>query len=79
MQKLSFEQAITQLENLIKTLEDGKLPLEEAVKAFEQGNQLRKLCKEKLENAQLKIEEISDWNHSGAKSNSVNDDDEISF
>ncbi len=58
--ELSFEQVVMQLEEIIRKLEDGKMPLEEAVKAFERGSELRKLCEEKLKNAQLKIEMLSD-------------------
>jgi len=60
MEELSFEQAVVELEEIIKKLEDGKMPLEEAVKAFERGSELRKICEEKLKNAQLKIEMLSD-------------------
>lgn len=59
IEELSFEQAVTELENIIKKLEDGKIPLEEAVQAFETGTQLRKLCETKLKNAQLKIEDVT--------------------
>ena len=62
MSELSYEQAVVELEEIIKKLEDGKLPLEEAVKAFERGTELRKICEEKLKNAQLKIEILADKN-----------------
>ncbi|MDO4975306.1 MAG: exodeoxyribonuclease VII small subunit, partial [Alphaproteobacteria bacterium] len=52
--------ALTELEEIIKKLEDGRLPLEDAVKAFERGAELKKICEEKLKNAQLKIEILSE-------------------
>lgn len=60
MSEITFEQALAELEEIIKKLEDGKLPLEDAVKAFERGSELKKICEEKLKNAQLKIEMLSE-------------------
>ncbi|MDR1391402.1 MAG: exodeoxyribonuclease VII small subunit [Holosporales bacterium] len=60
MMEATFEQAITELEEIIKKLEDGRMPLEDAVKAFERGSELRKVCEEKLKGAQLKIETLSE-------------------
>ncbi|MDR1332846.1 MAG: exodeoxyribonuclease VII small subunit [Holosporales bacterium] len=53
---LTFEQAIGELEEIIRALEGGKMPLAEAVKAFERGTELKKFCEQKLKEAQLKIE-----------------------
>ena len=60
MSETTFEQALIELEEIIKKLEDGKLPLEDAVKAFERGSELKKICEEKLKSAQLKIEMLSE-------------------
>ena len=60
MSELTFEQAVVELEEIIKKLEDGRMPLEDAVKAFERGSELKKICEEKLKNAQLKIEMLSE-------------------
>jgi exodeoxyribonuclease VII small subunit len=59
MDDLTFEQAAAELEEIIKKLEDGRMPLEDAVKSFERGSYLKKLCEDKLKNAQLKIEMLS--------------------
>jgi exodeoxyribonuclease VII small subunit len=59
---ISFEDAIAELESIIKKLEDGKLPLEAAVSTFERGTYLKKVCEEKLKDAQLKIEMLSSKN-----------------
>lgn len=56
---ISFESALTELETIIKKLEEGRLPLEDAVKAFERGTMLKKICEEKLKDAQLKIDMLS--------------------
>ncbi len=59
-ENISFEKAVSELELIIKKLEEGKLSLEDAVSAFERGTELKKICEEKLKNAQLKIEMLSE-------------------
>lgn len=56
---LSFEQAMAELESLVKRLEEGRLPLEEAIQAFERGSLLKKQCDQKLQAAKMKVEQIS--------------------
>ncbi len=56
---ISFEEALTELESLVKKLEDGKLPLEEAVSAYERGTVLKSYCEEKLSSAKTKIDQIN--------------------
>ena len=60
MSELTFEQAVVELEAIIKKLEDGRMPLEDAVKAFERGSELKKICEKKLKDAQLKIDILSE-------------------
>jgi exodeoxyribonuclease VII small subunit len=55
---MTFEESMQNLETVVKQLEEGKLPLEEAIQAFEKGMQYKKNCEEKLKSAQLKIEQI---------------------
>ncbi|WP_259416195.1 exodeoxyribonuclease VII small subunit [Bacillus toyonensis] len=50
--KVSFEEAISQLEHLVSKLEQGDVPLEEAISYFKEGMELSKLCDEKLKNVQ---------------------------
>lgn len=54
----SFEEALAELERLVKTLEEGNIPLETSVQAYERGIQLKAFCEKKLADAQLKIEEV---------------------
>lgn len=58
--ELTFEQAVVELEGIIKKLEDGRMPLEDAVEAFERGSELKKICEKKLKDAQLKIDILSE-------------------
>ncbi|MFX3622599.1 MAG: exodeoxyribonuclease VII small subunit [Ectobacillus sp.] len=49
---LSFEEAILQLEQIVGKLEQGDVPLEEAISFFKEGMELSKLCDEKLKNVE---------------------------
>ena len=55
---LSFEEAITQLETIVRELESGRTKLDDAVIAYEKAVALKKFCETKLKDAQLKIEKI---------------------
>jgi exodeoxyribonuclease VII small subunit len=52
----TFEQALTQLEQIVQRLEKGELPLEESLRLYEEGIRLSRLCHGKLEEAEGKIE-----------------------
>ena len=55
MAKKSFEQAMKQLEQIVQDLESGDMPLEKAIKKFEEGIQLSKFCTAKLDESEKKI------------------------
>ncbi len=57
-ENLSFEEALQKLENIVKDLEGGRIKLDDAVEAYEKAVALKKICEEKLQKAQLKIEKI---------------------
>ncbi len=54
--KLSFEEALEALEKIVTELENTELPLEEALKRFEDGIKLARRCHQLLEEAEQKIE-----------------------
>ncbi len=58
IENLSFEEALTKLEVLVRELEAGKVKLDDAVSAYEQAIKLKKFCENKLNDAKLKIEKI---------------------
>ncbi len=58
-QSRSFEQALEALEDRVRKLEAGELPLEEALSLFEEGIELTRECHEKLDAADQKIVELS--------------------
>ncbi|QTA92835.1 exodeoxyribonuclease VII small subunit [Desulfonema magnum] len=53
--KQTFEKAMKQLEKIVQELESGDLPLEKAMKKFEEGMQLSKFCSEKLDETEKKV------------------------
>ena len=53
--KKSFEDSLNELESLVKNLESGELPLQEALAMFETGVKLYKKCKEELDKADTRI------------------------
>jgi len=55
MQVKSFEAAMQRLEEIVKSLESGDLPLEESLKVFAEGMELAKYCSKKLEEAEKKV------------------------
>jgi exodeoxyribonuclease VII small subunit len=59
IKKLTFEQAIEQLETIVKRLEEGKVPLEESVAIYERGEALKRRCEELLRQAEARVEKIT--------------------
>jgi exodeoxyribonuclease VII small subunit len=56
MAKERFEDALNKLEKIVSKLEDGEIPLEESLKLFEEGIRLSRLCNQKLEEAEKRVE-----------------------
>jgi exodeoxyribonuclease VII small subunit len=55
MAKKTFEQSMMHLEQIVNELESGELPLEQAIKKFEEGMELSRFCSQKLEETERKI------------------------
>ena len=55
---LNFEDALTELELIVASLERGEVSLDAAVSAFERGTELKSLCQARLEEARMKVEKI---------------------
>ena len=58
LSQMSFEQALKALEEIVRRLESGDVPLEESIDLYERGEQLRKHCQARLDAAQARIEKI---------------------
>jgi exodeoxyribonuclease VII small subunit len=55
---MSFEDALRALEEVVRKLETGEVPLDESITLYERGEALRKHCKARLDAAQARIEKI---------------------
>ena len=53
---LKFEEALSELEAVIKKMESGELSLDDSLQAFERGVELARQCRKKLEEAERKVE-----------------------
>lgn len=58
--KMTYEQAMARLEEIVTKLDDGSLPLDESIKLFEESTKLASFCNTNLEKAKLKITELSE-------------------
>jgi exodeoxyribonuclease VII small subunit len=54
--KINLEKSLADLETLVEELESGDLPLEKAMKKFEEGIKLTRLCQSALKEAEQKVE-----------------------
>ncbi len=57
--EIKFEKAIEKLEQIVEDLEAGNIPLEEALKKYEEGVKLSRLCQQRLTQAEKKIEVLT--------------------
>ena len=57
-QKVSFEKAMGRLEQIVESIETGKVGLEDAIKQYEEGMKLIGQCRQVLTDAELKIQQI---------------------
>ena len=58
LEKLTFEEAMGELEKLVDSLDKGDVSLDEAIAAYDRGSQLKDFCQTKLQEAKMKVETI---------------------
>ena len=58
--ELNFEEAMARLEQIVRALEGGNVPLDESLTLYEEGVKLVKLCSTRLENAEKRIKILVD-------------------
>ena len=58
LEKLTFEQAMKELEELVDSLDKGDVSLDEAIAAYDRGSQLKDYCQKKLQEAKMKVDTI---------------------
>ncbi len=59
--KITFEDALNRLEELVQQLETGDIPLEESIKSFDEGKNLVKFCLQLLDKAEIKVKELKEF------------------
>ena len=59
LEKLTFEEAMKELEKLVDSLDKGNISLDEAIAAYDRGSQLKDYCQKKLQEAKMKVETIN--------------------
>ena len=59
MAKDSFEKDLKRLEDIVAKMEEGDVPLDDSMKLFEEGVKLSRLCSERLDKAEKKVEIIT--------------------
>ena len=57
---MTFEESLKKLEEIVKKLENGETTLEESMTLFEQGVNLTKTCRKMLDEAQLKVKQVTE-------------------
>ena len=75
-EKIDFEKALKKLEEIALKLEEGDLSLDESINQFEKGMQLAKFCREKLDEAERKIELLQKGDNNRITKKEVNIDSE---
>lgn len=60
IEKMSFEEALAQLEEIVRKIDTGQEDLAAAINSYERGVLLKKHCEEMLKSAKLKIEKITE-------------------
>ncbi len=66
--KLSFEEAIKELANIVGKIEQGQIPLQDSLKQYERGMALIKHCRAILQKAEKRIEKIAEEEKAGDRS-----------
>lgn len=67
IETLGFEDALNELEQIVRTLESGEGKLDDAIESYERGAALKKHCETKLAKAKNRIEKISFTGDGGAR------------
>ena len=71
LEKMTFEDAMKELENLVDALDKGDVSLDEAIAAYDRGSQLKDHCQKKLNEAKMKVETIQSSGESNVISNKL--------
>ncbi len=61
-EKLTFEEALTRLEKIVRSLEEGDVPLDSSLALFEEGTKLVRFCSDKIDAAEQKVKLLTEKN-----------------
>ena len=64
LDKMTFEEAMNELENLVESLDKGDISLDQAIAAYDRGSQFKDHCQKNLNEAKMKVETIQSSNNS---------------
>ncbi len=67
IKSLSFEQALALLDKIIQAQSNGNIPLEDSIKMYELGIELKTVCESHLNNAKMRVEKLSFLNDGSIK------------
>jgi exodeoxyribonuclease VII small subunit len=78
----SFEHALARLEKIVEKLDDGNLPLDDAIALFKEGTALARICRDKLAEAEVQVKEalknsVVDDGDSAGEDDELGDEDDI--
>jgi exodeoxyribonuclease VII small subunit len=59
IESMSFEAALAELEQIVRSLEQGQAPLDESIELYKRGDRLKRHCEARLKDAQARIEKIA--------------------
>ena len=59
IETMSFEAALAELEQIVRSLEQGQAPLDESIELYQRGDRLKRHCEARLKAAQARIDQIS--------------------
>ena len=72
MKEKKFEEAMFELENIVREMEQGELSLEESFKKFEKGSELAKVCSDKLTDVEKKVKILKGLTEDGPEWEELN-------
>ena len=75
--EMTFEKAVKRLEDIVQKLEEGKVPLDESLRLFEEGVKLSRFCNARLEEIERKIEILTKGEDGELKAEPFEEDEEV--
>lgn len=73
----TFEESMSRLEQIVRAMEQGNVPLEESLKLFQEGTELVRSCGKLLDDAQLQIQKVMTAPDGSPVMEDVNDEAEL--